>query len=108
VQPIGSNQGNVNVGGRNWELWYGLNGNMKVFSFVASSPVTSYNGNLKDFFNYMANNRGFPASSQYLISKFLLSVSPFQNGSGADITNACDSLPVWYGSVHRQRNHLHR
>jgi len=69
VQPIGSNQGTVNVAGRNWELWYGLNGNMKVFSFVAPSPVNSFSANLKDFFNYMANNKGYPAGSQYLISE---------------------------------------
>ena len=89
MQPIGSNQGNVNIGGRNWELWYGLNGNMKVFSFVASSPVTSYNGNLKDFFNYMANNKGFPASSQYLISMSPLFLA-------VNIANAYrNSIPVW-------------
>ena len=49
---------------------------MKVFSFVASSPLQSYSGNLKDFFNYMANSRGFPASSQYLISTLILPPFP--------------------------------
>ena len=41
---------------------------MKVYSFVASSPVNSFSANLKDFFNYLANSKGYPASSQYLIS----------------------------------------
>jgi xyloglucan-specific endo-beta-1,4-glucanase len=72
VYPIGSSTGQVNVGGRQWELFYGLNGQMKVYSFVASSPINSYDGNVKDFFTYLTNNKGFPASSQNLISKFFL------------------------------------
>jgi xyloglucan-specific endo-beta-1,4-glucanase len=71
VYPIGSSQGQVQVGGRTWELFYGLNGSMKVYSFIAPSPINSYNGNLKDFFTYLTNSKGFPASSQNLISKFL-------------------------------------
>jgi xyloglucan-specific endo-beta-1,4-glucanase len=69
VYPIGSSQGQVSIGGRTWELWYGLNNAMKVYSFIALSPVTSFSGDLKEFFKYLANNKGFPVATQNLISK---------------------------------------
>jgi len=65
----------VTVAGRTWELWYGLNGSMKVYSFVAPSPVNNFSSNLKDFYTYLANNKGFPISSQNLISKLLFPAS---------------------------------
>ncbi|XP_014554975.1 glycoside hydrolase family 12 protein [Bipolaris victoriae FI3] len=69
VYPIGSSQGMVNVAGRQWELFYGLNGNMKVYSFVTpSGPIYNFKASMKDFFQYLANNKGFPISSQNLIT----------------------------------------
>jgi len=79
VYPIGSSKGNVNVAGRTWDLWVGMNGNMKVFSFIAPSPVTSFSANVKDFFNYLQNNQGFPASSQNLLT-FQMGTEPFTGG----------------------------
>jgi xyloglucan-specific endo-beta-1,4-glucanase len=61
----------VTVAGRTWELFYGPNGNMKVYSFVTTSgPIYNFKANLKEFFDYLAKNKGYPASSQNLISKF--------------------------------------
>ncbi|CAN9091464.1 unnamed protein product [Alternaria alternata] len=68
VYPIGTSQGMVTVAGRTWELFYGPNGSMKVYSFVPSSPINNFKANLKDFFTYLQNNKGFPASSQNLIT----------------------------------------
>ncbi|KAH8588477.1 glycoside hydrolase family 12 protein [Bisporella sp. PMI_857] len=80
VSPIGSQIATVSVAGRNWNLYYGLNGSMKVYSFVTpSGPMNSFNGNLKDFFNYLANSQGYPASSQYLIT-FQAGTEPFTGG----------------------------
>jgi xyloglucan-specific endo-beta-1,4-glucanase len=70
IYPIGSSVGQVNVGGRTWELFDGYNGAMHVYSFVASSSVNSWSGDLMDFFRYLTQSKGFPASKQYLISKF--------------------------------------
>ncbi|EEA20285.1 Endoglucanase-1 [Talaromyces marneffei ATCC 18224] len=39
----------------------------KTDSFVASSQQTSWNGDILQFFHYLADHQGFPASSQYLI-----------------------------------------
>ncbi|KAF5965823.1 murein transglycosylase [Fusarium bulbicola] len=84
VQPVGSKQTTVTIEGRSWDLWVGYNGSMKVFSFVAPSPVNSFNSDVKQFFNYMANSQGYPASKQYLLS-FQFGTEPF-TGSGARLT----------------------
>jgi hypothetical protein len=69
VYPIGDSVGIVNVGGSHWELLVCWNGAMRVYSFVAPSQRTSFNQDIKPFFNHVSANQGFPASSQHLISK---------------------------------------
>lgn len=45
---------------------------MKVYSFVTpSGPIYNFKASMKDFFQYLANNKGFPITSQNLISKSL-------------------------------------
>jgi xyloglucan-specific endo-beta-1,4-glucanase len=57
------------IAGYSWKLFYGLNGSMKVYSFViSSSPLTNFSGDIKAFYTYLINNEGYP-SSQYLISE---------------------------------------
>jgi hypothetical protein len=58
------------VAGRSWDLWVGYNGAMRVFSFIAPSPVTSFNANVADFFSYLTKNQNYPASTQNLIGMF--------------------------------------
>ena len=70
VYPIGSSVGFVNVGGQQWELFDGYNGNMHVFSFVAPQQINNFNTDVKAFFDYLTWNRGFPADQQHLLSKF--------------------------------------
>ncbi|KAI0198224.1 concanavalin A-like lectin/glucanase domain-containing protein [Astrocystis sublimbata] len=81
VYPIGSSVGTVSVGGSSWELFTGYNGAMRVYSFVATSPpVTSFSSDIKEFFNYLSNSQGFPASSQYLIT-LQFGTEPFTGSS---------------------------
>ncbi|CAH0052230.1 unnamed protein product [Clonostachys solani] len=69
VTPIGGSPiASANVGGRTWSLYSGLNGNMRVYTFVATSQISSFNADIKPFFNYLTNNHGFPANSQYLLT----------------------------------------
>jgi xyloglucan-specific endo-beta-1,4-glucanase len=95
VYPIGTSQGRVTVAGRSWELFYGLNGSMKVYSFVPSSPINNFKANLKEFFTYLQNNKGYPASSQNLISKFPNAVLLMEGFSWIH-TNFHGSLPIRY------------
>ena len=71
VQPIGSLQTSVTIEGHTWELWVGMNGSMKVFSFVAPTPVNNFNADIKQFWNYLAKAQNFPADSQYLLSMYI-------------------------------------
>jgi xyloglucan-specific endo-beta-1,4-glucanase len=45
---------------------------MKVFSFIPSdgSWKLSFNADVKSFFNYLAQNQGYPINNQYLIGKW--------------------------------------
>ncbi|SPO05587.1 probable endoglucanase I precursor [Cephalotrichum gorgonifer] len=93
VYPIGGNPiATVNINGQNWNLHSGLNGAMRVFSFVAPSQITSFSTDIKPFFNYLAQNQGFPASSQYLLN-LQFGSEPF-TGSNARFT-----VSNWSGSV---------
>ncbi|KAK4187515.1 glycoside hydrolase family 12 protein [Podospora australis] len=65
--PIGTLTRTVSVGGFSWNLYIGMNVNMKVFSFVAPSNISTWNGNAKDFFEYLRVHREFPVASQYLL-----------------------------------------
>jgi xyloglucan-specific endo-beta-1,4-glucanase len=84
VYPIGNQIATVNIAGQQWNLYYGYNGSMQVYSFVAPSQRNSFNGNAKDFFNYLQSNRGYPANSQYLIT-YQFGTEPF-TGSNAAFT----------------------
>lgn len=69
VYPIGSKIASVNVAGYGWDLYYGLNGSMKVYSFLPANGAwySSFNADVKAFYNYLSSNQGFPASTQNLI-----------------------------------------
>ena len=67
VQPIGSRIGTANIAGHTWELWYG-GSTQKTYSFVASSPITSWSGDVKEFFDYLTEKEKYPASTQNILS----------------------------------------
>jgi hypothetical protein len=71
VYPIGNKVTTVTLAGYSWDLYVGPNGSMKVFSFIPSdgSWKFSFNADLKLFFNYLAQNQGYPINNQYLIGK---------------------------------------
>nr|5M2D_A Chain A, Endoglucanase-like protein [Hapsidospora chrysogenum ATCC 11550]5M2D_B Chain B, Endoglucanase-like protein [Hapsidospora chrysogenum ATCC 11550] len=79
VYPIGSSVGFVNVGGQQWELFDGYNGNMHVFSFVAPQQINNFNTDVKTFFDYLTWNRGFPADQQHLLI-LQFGTEPFTGG----------------------------
>lgn len=58
------------MGGTTWELWNGMNGDMEVYSFVASNPIKSFSTDIKDFFAHLTQKYSYPADSQHLISMF--------------------------------------
>ena len=73
VGPIGSSTGKVDVAGRSWELFVGNNGQMKVFSFVAPSPVNTFTADVKLFFTYLQSRQNFPVKTQNLLGESTVS-----------------------------------
>ncbi|KAF7324714.1 Glycoside hydrolase family 12 protein [Mycena kentingensis (nom. inval.)] len=57
---------NISLAGRTWNLFFGSNGSNNVYSFLPTSgTVTSFNGDLKTFLQFLVTNRGLP-TSQFL------------------------------------------
>ncbi|KAG2420674.1 endoglucanase A precursor [Aspergillus terreus] len=83
IQPIGTQIATATVGGQSWEVWYGTSiqagAEQKTYSFVAGSPIQSYSGDLKAFFDYLTQSQSFPADSQYLIN-LQFGTEPFTGG----------------------------
>ncbi|VUC37166.1 unnamed protein product [Clonostachys rosea] len=67
ISSTGSPIATVTIGGVSWSLYKGMNSQMTVFSFVASSSQTNYSGDLNDFLKYLTSSQGYP-SSQCLYS----------------------------------------
>ncbi|KAH8602383.1 endoglucanase [Bisporella sp. PMI_857] len=68
ITSTGSPIATVTLAGYSFNLYFGYNGAMKVYSFVATSPpISSFSADVKQFFNYLTNNYAFPASNQYLL-----------------------------------------
>jgi xyloglucan-specific endo-beta-1,4-glucanase len=67
ISSTGSPVSNATIAGVSWNLYCGPNGAMTVYSFVAASEVTSFSGDLKLFFTYLATNYNY-STSQYLTS----------------------------------------
>ena len=91
ISSTGSSIASVTIGGVSWNLWYGLNGNMEVYSFVASSTTESFSADLVDFINYLVDNQGL-SSSQYL-THVQAGTEPF-TGTDASLTVSTYSVSV--------------
>lgn len=84
-KPIAS----ITLAGTNWKLYKGRNGQMNVFSFVASSAQQNFRGDLMEFFNYLVQKQGLPASQ--ILTSAGAGTEPF-SGSGAKMVTKAYSL----------------
>ncbi|KAI1175110.1 family 12 glycosyl hydrolase [Nemania sp. FL0916] len=91
ISATGSPVATPTIAGKSWKLYEGYNGAMHVFSFVASSQVTNFSGDLKAFLTYLATNNGM-STSQYVTS-LGAGTEPFV-GSNAVLTTSAYSVTV--------------
>ncbi len=91
ISSSGSSIASVTLGGVSWDLWSGPNGNMQVYSFVASSTTESFSADLIDFINYLVENQGL-SNSQYL-TEVQAGTEPFV-GTDATLTVSTYSVSV--------------
>jgi hypothetical protein len=85
IQPIGSVVGSVTIGGRTWQVWQGGNGSNQVVSYVAPSPISSWNFSVLDFLNDV-KTRTSVTSSWYLTS-IQAGFEPWIGGAGLAVNN---------------------
>ncbi|KAF2660081.1 glycoside hydrolase family 12 protein [Lophiostoma macrostomum CBS 122681] len=91
ISSTGSPVATPTLAGSSWKLYSGLNGNTKVFSFVASSSVASFSGDLLDFIKYLETNQGL--SSSQILQSVGAGTEAF-TGSNAVFTVSAYSLSV--------------
>lgn len=85
IQPIGSPVGNVNIAGRNWEVWQGNTG-WHVVSFLSTSPLTSFSFDARDFIDDVINRIGEVNNSWYLTS-IQAGFEPWIGGAGLAVNS---------------------
>ncbi|KAL2825257.1 concanavalin A-like lectin/glucanase domain-containing protein [Aspergillus pseudoustus] len=86
ISSTGSSIASVTLGGVSWNLWYGYNGNMQVYSFVASSTTESFSADLVDFISYLESSQGL-SSSQYL-THVQAGTEPFVGSDASFVTSS--------------------
>jgi xyloglucan-specific endo-beta-1,4-glucanase len=62
ISSTGSAIATPTIAGSSWKLYSGPNGDTTVYSFVATSTITSFNGDLNLFFKYLTSNQGVSTS----------------------------------------------
>ncbi|OAL04874.1 endoglucanase A precursor [Phaeosphaeriaceae sp. SRC1lsM3a] len=89
ISATGSPVATVTLAGTSWKLYNGKNGQMNVFSFVATNEVKSFKGDLMEFANYLTSKQGMPKSQ--ILQSAGAGTEPF-SGSNAVLTTSAYSL----------------
>lgn len=79
------------IAGTKWKLYKGPHKDTTVFSFVAPSNITSFDADLKLFFNYLTETQG--VSSSHVVTGLQAGTEPF-TGSNAVFTTSKYTLKV--------------
>jgi len=86
IQPIGSDTGNVTLGGHNWAVWVGNNGQNNVVSYQ-SAGITSFSADIKPFLlDAITRGGGFGNTSWYLTS-IQMGFEPWIGGVGLAVNS---------------------
>lgn len=61
----------VTVAGLDWDLYFGYNGDMKVYSFLPpdDNPINEFSGDVMEFFDHLTSAQSFPETTQYMLSE---------------------------------------
>ncbi|KAF4323996.1 hypothetical protein BBO99_00002538 [Phytophthora kernoviae] len=87
ISSTGSAIDTTTIAGNSFSVYSGANGDTTVYSFVASSEIDSFSGDLMDFFTYLMDSQSFD-SSQYL-NTVQCGTEPF---TGEDVTLTVSSF----------------
>jgi hypothetical protein len=90
IQPVGSKVASATIGGRTWEVWTGNNGANDVVSYVAPSPIKSWNFSILDFINDTKTRSG--VTNSWYLTSIQAGFEPWQGGTGLAITSFAASV----------------
>jgi hypothetical protein len=85
IQPIGSVIGSATIGGRTWQVWQGGNGSNQVISYVAPSPISSWNFSVLDFLNDVKTHTS--VTSSWYLTSIQAGFEPWIGGAGLAVNN---------------------
>lgn len=91
ISSSGSAIATVTIAGYSWKLYSGPNGDTTVYSFVATSTVTNFSGDLNLFFKYLVSSQG--VSNSMYITHLQAGTEPF-TGSNAVFTTSAYKIAV--------------
>ncbi|KAI9663901.1 MAG: hypothetical protein M1821_007391 [Bathelium mastoideum] len=81
------------INGVAFDLAYGTNGNVKVYSFVAHShAATPFSGDLLAFYQYLATNYGSNGFTSSLVLQSVQAGSEVFTGTNADLTTTAYTI----------------
>lgn len=86
ISSTGSPIATVTVGGNSFKLYKGPNGSVTVFSFVASTPIKNFSGDLYSFLSYLVAHQGLPSSQ--VLQTIGAGTEPFTGSSAVFKTTA--------------------
>ncbi|KAJ4422628.1 hypothetical protein N0V82_002747 [Gnomoniopsis sp. IMI 355080] len=91
ISSSGSAIATIDIAGHSWKLYSGPNGDTTVYSFVASSNVTNFSGDLNLFFKYLVSEQG--VSNDMYITHLQAGTEPF-TGTDAVFTTSAYKIAV--------------
>jgi hypothetical protein len=90
IQPIGSVIGSATIGGRTWQVWQGGNGSNQVISYVAPSPISSWNFSVLDFLNNVKTHTS--VTNSWSLTSIQAGFEPWQGGTGLGLNSFSASV----------------
>ncbi|CAI4220265.1 unnamed protein product [Parascedosporium putredinis] len=91
ISSTGSPVDSPTIAGSQWKVYTGNNGSVKVISFVATSSITNFNGDLNQFLTYLTTKQG--VSSSLYATKLQAGTEPF-TGSNAVLKTSAYRISV--------------
>lgn len=91
ISATGSAVATPTIAGSSWSLYSGTNGDTTVYSFVASSQIEDFSGDMMEFFTYLVDNQGL--SDSKWITSLQAGTEPF-TGSNAVFSTSSYTMSV--------------
>lgn len=91
IQPVGSVVGNATIDGQNFAVWKGSNGQNNVVSYVANSPITTWNG--FDVMGFIDNTQTWePVTDSWYLTSIQAGFEPWSGSVGAGVDSFSASI----------------